>query len=127
MSSRGYSILWCITYYVVLAIVSICDPFVFDTNSMAGNLARWALALPPAYWMINDAKLRGTFVPHVVQPLVVLLWGLIVPIYLLVTRKWWGLLYLVLHCVCGTVVSVIAYNVSLAVVWPIVFPDSGLQ
>jgi len=30
-------------------------PFIFDATSAAGKLSAYALALPPAYWMINDA------------------------------------------------------------------------
>ena len=126
MSSRAYSILWCITYYVVLAVVSVSMPFIFDATSAAAKLSGCALALPPAYWMINDVKLRGLFVPHVVQPGIVVLWWIVVPIYLLVTRKWWGALYLVLHYAGITGVLTLGWYLSVRLIWPIVFPDNGL-
>ena len=97
-------------------------PFIFDATSAAAKLSGYALALPPAYWMINDAKLRRLFVPHVVQPGIVVLWWIVVPIYLLATRKWWGLLYLVLHCVCFVGTWVIGWYLSIIFIEPIVFP-----
>ena len=111
----------------MLAVVSVSMPFIFDATSAAAKLSAYALALPPAFWMINDAKLRGVFVPHVVQPGVVALWWIVVPIYLLVTRKWWGLLYLVLHYACFAGMSIIGWYLSVFFIWPIVFPDSGWQ
>ena len=123
LSSRTYSILWCITYYFVMAFASACQPFIFDANSFTSSLSSTAIALPAAYWMINDAKLRGLFVPHVIQPWIVLFWVPIVPIYLVKTRKWWGLLYVALHFVCTLVVAGIANYLSIVLIWPIVFPD----
>jgi len=122
LSSQAYSILWCVTCYVVLAVVSISMPFIFDVASAAGKLSAYALALPPAYWMINDAKMRGLFVPHVLQPGIVVFWWIVVPVYLLATRKWWGLLYLVLHYACYVGASVIGWYLSTIFIWPIVFP-----
>lgn len=125
MSSRTYSILWCITYYLVVVVVAACMPFILVTGSFGEKLAAYALAMPAAYWMINDARLRGAYVPHVVQPGILVFWYLVVPIYLVKTRKWWGVLYVALHLVCGTATSVASQYLSIALVWPIVFPDRG--
>ena len=97
MSSRSYSILWCITYYLVVAIVYVCLPFVSAPGSYAEKFGAYAIAMPPAYWMIRDARFRGLYVPHVVQPAIVVIWYFVVPIYLMKTRGWWGALYLALH------------------------------
>ena len=126
LSIRAYSILWCVTYYVALMVVSVSMPFIFDTTSFAGKLSAYAIALPAAYWMINDAKLHRRFIPHVVQPGIVMLWWIVVPIYLLVTRKWWGVLYLVLHYAGITGVLTLGWYLSVRLIWPIVFPDNGL-
>ena len=107
-------------------VVSVSMPFIFDDTSFAGKLSAYAIALPAAYWMINDAKLHQRFVPHVVQPGIVMLWWIVVPIYLLVTRKWWGVLYLVLHYAGITGVLTLGWYLSVRLIWPIVFPDNGL-
>ena len=125
MNSRSYSILWCVTYYLVVAIVYVCLPFVFVPGAFAEKLGAYAIAMPPAYWMINDARLRRLYVPHVVQPAIMLFWYLVVPIYLLRTRGWWGLLYLILHVVGSYLTLRIGYYLSVVLIWPIVFPDSA--
>lgn len=83
-----------------------------------------AFAMPPTYWLIYDARLRRVFVPHVIQPAILLSWLLVVPVYLLSTRKWWGLLYLTIHIVGTSVVSMIGYYGSTQFIWPAVFPES---
>jgi hypothetical protein len=95
----------------------------FDPS--AEKLARIAFSLPPAYWLIYDARLRRAFVPHVIQPVIVFLWILVVPVYLLSTRKWWGLGYLILHVVCTLVVSMVGYHGSVYFLWPTIFGEGG--
>ena len=109
----------------MLAIVALCQPFIYYLGSGAGVLAEIAAAMPAAYWLINDAKLRSAFVPHVLQPAIVMLWVFVVPLYLLTTRKWWGLLYLVAHVVCSVLVSTAGQLGSIHLIWPMVFPDIG--
>ena len=108
---------------MIVVFVSGCQPFVFETSGLASSLSNTSIALPATYWMISDAKLRRVYIPHVVQPGIVVFWYLVVPIYLVNTRKWWGVLYVALHFICTLVASVIAYNLSIALIWPIVFPD----
>jgi len=125
LKTRTYSIIWCVTYYLVIATVAACQPFILSLDSTADILSGVVTALPPTYWLVNDAKRRRAPVPHVIQPGLISLWILVVPIYLLWTRKWWGLLYLLLHVVCTTLVSLFAYQVTVYLIWPMVFPGSG--
>ena len=122
LTSRTYSLIWCVTYYLTLAVVGFCQPFMFEPETIAIRLSGLAMALPPAYWLVRDAKLRGVYVPHVIQPFVAGLWYLVVPIYLLATRKWWGLLFLILHFFFSSLVLFISYEISVNFVWPAVFP-----
>ena len=125
MTTRAYSAIWCATYYLAIGVVSACGPFIFDPESPAIGLSAWLVALPTAYWMLGDAKRRGIFAPHIIHPLVAALWYLVVPVYLLSTRKWWGLLYLFLHVVCTLLVLIISYELSANFLWPVVFPGVG--
>jgi len=125
LNSRAYSILWCGTFYFVIVVVAIGMPFILVAGSFGEKLGAYALAMPAAYWMINDARLRGTYVPHVLQPGILFFWYLVVPIYMVKTRKWWGVLYVVLHFVCLLSVSFVIQCLSIALIWPIVFPDSA--
>ena len=125
MKTRTYSIIWCATYYTVLAFDGACQPFMLSLDSSANTLSLLAVALSPTYWLVNDAKRRRIHVPHVIQPVLLSLWGILVPIYLVWTRKWWGLLYALLHIVCSVLATTIFYNLSLFFVFPIVFPSAG--
>ena len=119
-----YSKLWIITYYCAVGLVAVCQPFFFFPDSCVGLLSHLALALPACYWLLEDARKR-IHVPHIIQPMIVSSWTLAVPVYILWTRKWWGLLYVILHTACTYLVLVIGYEISLRFVWPVVFPNFG--
>ncbi|MDA7910194.1 hypothetical protein N9Z53_02065 [Mariniblastus sp.] len=125
MNSKTNSTLWCATYYLVAALVGGCEPFLIYSDSLAEMLVRIAISLPPAYWLIRDAKFRGIHVPHVIQPAIAGLWVFVVPVYILLTRKWWGLLYVTLHLTCTLIVYVTGYAISVSSIWPMVFSGSG--
>ncbi len=109
-------------YYLSVIVVFVSRPFMFDQR--AEILGHLAVALPPSYWLLNDAKHR-VFVPHIIQPAIVGLWFIVIPAYLIGTRKWRGVLYLVLHVVFSILVIITTYNLSVAFVWPIVFDSGG--
>lgn len=124
MRNSTYSILWMTAYYLAIGLVGVCQPFMFFPDSCVGILSQLVVGLPAAYWLLEDAQKR-IHVPHVIQPLLVNFWMFVIPIYLLWTRKWWGLLYIALHAICTLIVSIIGYNFCVYFVWPAVFPASG--
>jgi len=74
LSNRAYSIIWCVTYYIVLTIACACQPFMLYVDSSAQLLSQIVTALPPTYWLVQDAKLRRSPIPHVIQPIGLALW-----------------------------------------------------
>ncbi len=117
--------LWCVTYYFGVILFGICQPFMLFEDSSAYYLATLAISLPASYWFLGDAKQRGNHVPHVIQPAIVSYWFVAIPLYLLRTRKWRGLLYLAMH-VAGTILVTLAgYNFAIWFVWPMIFSSAG--
>ncbi len=97
LKPRTRSLIWGVAFYLVIGVSAASQPFIFSPDSAALYLSQIAMAIPPGFWMIKDAKARGIFVPHVIQPAVLGYWAILVPIYLVCTRKWWGLLYAAMH------------------------------
>lgn len=124
VTSRSNSIVWCWIYYLVVGVAGLCWPFIVQLDSAGGLfLSRMSFALPPTYWLVKDAKLRRTFVPHVIQPVIANFWFLVVPTYLLSTRKWRGLMYVAIHVFCTGLAWSICYHLSVYFIWPLVFPE----
>ena len=97
----------------------------FFEDSSAYYLSAIAIALPAGYWAIGDAQLRGNHVPHVIQPAIVCYWFLAIPIYLLSTRKWRGLLQLLMHSAGTILASLAGYYFAVWFLWPNVFARGG--
>jgi len=117
IKSRTRSVIWAIAYYLCVAITAAAQPFVFAYDSSAVVLIQLAIALPPIYWMTNDAKSRGLFIPHVVQPFIASIWWFAIPTYLVATRKWWGVLYSLIHLVLTYVLLYAFYLATALLVW----------
>jgi len=108
-----------------MGVMGICEPFIVALDSSAIFLSGIAAALPASYWLINDAKIRGNYLPHVIQPAIVGYWIFVVPVYVIWTRRWWGLLYVALHFSGTYLVTMLGYCIAVHVLWPIVFPVAG--
>lgn len=124
MKNGTYSILWMIIYYFAIGLVGVCQPFMVFPDSCVGILSQLAVGLSAAYWLLEDARSR-IHVPHIIQPMIVSFWIFAIPIYLLWTRKWWGLLYISLHVICTLIVWIVGYNFSVYFVRPAVFPTAA--
>lgn len=125
MKNSANTKLWCVTYYIGVVLVGVCQPFMFFEESSAYYLSSIAIAIPAAYWAIGDARIRGKHIPHVIQPAIVGYWFVAIPIYLLGTRKWWGLLHLLMH-VAGTILASLASHCfAVWFIWPVVFSGAG--
>lgn len=122
MNSRTNTLTWCVAYYVVVGVFGTCDPFIVALDSSAILLSQIAFALPASYWLINDVKIRGNYLPHVIQPAIVNFWFFVVPVYVIWTRRWWGLLYITLHFAATYSVTMVGYYIAAYILWPIVFP-----
>lgn len=121
--SNYRSLYWALTYYVIVVITTFARAFIFSPDSGAFLLAKLATSLPACYWLIFDAKARGIFVPHVLRPVILYLWWIIVTVYLVATRKWMGLLFAVFHVVLSIVLSTGCYFLAIYLAWG---PDAFL-
>ena len=117
--------LWCVAYYIGVVVVGGCQPFMFLEDSSASFLSAIAIALPAVYWALGDAKMKGKHIPHIIQPAIVGYWFVAIPFYLLGTRKWWGIFYLLMHVVGTILASLAGQYVAVRFVWQLVFPDVG--
>jgi len=125
LNSRTYTTTWCSVYYLIVAVVGICQPFIVALDSDASYLSKVVVAFPGAYWLIRDAKVRGMHVPHVIQPGIVSCWTLVVPIYIIRTRGWRGVGYITLHIAGTIMVGLAGHYISAYLLWPVVFPTVG--
>ena len=102
---------------LVIAVSAACQPFMLLPDSSAFYISGIVIALPPTYWLLKDAKSRGAHVPHVIQPAVIKFWVFVIPVYLVWTRKWRGLLYLISHVVVSTLLTTAIFHLVNYLVW----------
>ena len=96
-------------FYTCTAVWSVGQIF-FGEIAGIRLLINVAIALAPTMWLTRDAKLRGWFLPHVVHPFVLAFWVILVPIYVIWTRKWCGLKLLVFHALLTLFLTIAFYN-----------------
>lgn len=60
-----------------------------------------SLAIPflATWWLGSDAQERGKPVLHVLYPVIFVLWIPAIPVYLIATRGFWGLLWFFIHMI----------------------------
>jgi len=79
----------------------------FESASLADDsaytpidiVASLACALFTTSWSVSDARRRGHPIVHVLQLLMFLTWAVAVPLYLIWSRGWKGLGWVVFHCI----------------------------
>lgn len=104
-------------YYLVMFVIGAAQPFVFDPESSAWFLMQLSAAMPPTYWLLFDAKRRGIFIPHIVQPGIISLWWILVPGYLIHTRGWRGLGFSLAHFFGAILVLCAGFYLSVVIYW----------
>ena len=92
-------------------------------NIRVAEASGFDLVLPIAFaicmgsWVIIDAERRRQPIPLLARPWFLLMAGLVVPGYVIWTRGWRGLGYVVLHATLGYVVAAIFMNVGGMIVF----------
>ena len=118
LTSKTRAIVWTAAYYLVVVTTAAGQGFVLGyLDSIAYWLAQIAAALPPTYWLIYDAKSRRQFVPHIIQPAIASCWWVVVPIYLISTRKWRGLAYVVVHLLATFILTLAVFYLTVFLFW----------
>ncbi len=75
------------------------------------------LAVALGWWAIADARVRGRPMPLLAQPWFVLIAFLLVPGYVIWTRRWKGVMWLVLHSVCWYALCTAALHTAGTIVY----------
>jgi hypothetical protein len=101
----------------VLAVIWGARSVKYGGPSALDLLVPVALAITLGWWAIADAKLRGYDIPLFVQPWFLLLAGLVVPAYVLWSRKWRGVGWLILHAALWYAIATIALHAVGIIMW----------
>lgn len=102
--------LFLLAFYVLAVLWGI-------TNALAPEPARatfilsWGVAVSMGWWAIVDAKLRERPIPTSARAWFVLLAWIIVPIYIIWSRRWRGVGWVVVNGACWYLLTAIAMNV----------------
>jgi len=103
-------------FYTSTAVWSVGQIF-FGEIAGISLIFRVAIGLAPSMWLTRDAKLRGWFLPHVVHPFVLAFWVIVVPVYVIWTRKWRGLKLVVFHALLTLLLTIVLNNAALYLIW----------
>lgn len=81
-------------------------------NSLLAFLQSLLIATFAAYWCVVDARLRGRPIVPAIHILLLCLWPIAVPVYLIVSRKWRGVAIIALVCVGWSVLFLLSERLS---------------
>ena len=95
-----------------LAIVWGCRNVEYRHSSALDLLVPVALAVCVGLWALTDAKRRGHTVPMLARSWFILATGLVVPVYVIYSRGWRGVGWLVLHAVGWLALATVIMNVG---------------
>ena len=88
--------LWGLSYYGFFAL-SAAAQLILDYHAGLFLILNTAVGLASAMWLVWDAKYKGRFVPHIIQPAVMGFWIFVLPVYVIATRGWRGARLALLH------------------------------
>lgn len=103
----GGHTLWFLAGYYFLCFVSGMRT-AFAGPSMLDLMIPLGYAIALCVWALADARRRGHRIPLLSKSWFVLGYFVTVPGYVIWSRRWWGLLWLLVHAVLGFVVTLFA-------------------
>jgi hypothetical protein len=106
-----------LVFFYAIAIVSGVRNIWFWKHSALDLLIPVASALCLAIWALEDARRRKYRIPSLSKPWFFLLAGIVVPGYVIWSRGWRGLGWVVLHFVCWVLLEVITQQVGGTIVF----------
>ena len=113
---RSHQTAWLLVAFYALAFVDGAKQAAATGPARSDLLLSVALGAVLAWWAVGDARARGRPIPITAQPWFFLGYGLLVPAYLIWSRRWSGVGWLVLHTALWFFASVAAMvAVGLAV------------
>ena len=99
-----------------MALWSVGQVFVGEVAGIS-LLATVAIGLPPTMWLIHDVKRHGRFLPHIVYPFILAFWAILVPGYVVWTRKFRGLKLVTIHVLLTSILTIVLYNITIYLAW----------
>lgn len=113
--------LWILIFYALSALWAVAGVF-FGEIAGIFQLANLGIALAPTMWLIGDAKQKSYFVPHIVQPFILAFWSIVLPVYVIWTRRWRGARLVLLHVVATLLINGILSYATTTVLQRLVIP-----
>jgi uncharacterized membrane protein YqaE (UPF0057 family) len=104
------TVLFCAAFYTLAALYGGRSAFV-EERTLSSLVLDIALALTLGLWATQDAKLRGKPIPRSQQFWFLIFAIIVVPCYVILTRGWKGLGWVMLHVLGWLVTTVVAMNV----------------
>jgi len=103
---------WCLVGYYALAEIAGVRSIWFWVPSRMDLLINISTGICLSWWVFVDARRRGLPIPMLSKPLVFFFYGLVVPGYLIVSRGWRGLGWLIFHMLTAFFVMLIVMQVG---------------
>jgi hypothetical protein len=100
-----------IAYYLLAELWGLRSIWYWETSRL-DFFVPMALAVALGWWTVVDAKRRGRPIPMFAQALFVLLAAILVPIYIIWSRRWRGLGWLILHAALWYALATLTMHVG---------------
>ena len=100
-----------------LVLLSAIHSMLTDGNDGASMGFSLATTFGVVLCCITDARLRGRSILHIVQFLMLIAWPISLMIYLLWSRRWWGLLWCIGAFVSYLTMSFLGWLIVVIVVY----------
>lgn len=104
-----------VAFYVAAALIGSTSAL--SHNALVAYLGKFLLACTAAEWCLIDASYRGRPMTWSVQFLTLIFWSIAVPIYLIATRGWRGVGWVLLHGVGIYATIFAAYYLTFRLYW----------
>jgi hypothetical protein len=106
-----------ILLFYVLTGLWAAGQLVFIEHVGIEYVATIAIALAPTVWFLRDFAKRGSYVPHILQPALLVAWPVVVPVYVIATRRLRGFWQVLIHAVASWALYVACFYATIYFVW----------
>lgn len=112
----GHTLGFLVAFYTLAVMWGIRQVYYWEPSPL-DFLVSVALTIALGWWAIVDAKRRQRPIPLLARPWYVLAAGVLVPVYVLSSRRWRGLGWLALHAVGWYVLATVVMSVGDRIVF----------
>jgi hypothetical protein len=105
-----------VLYYLLAEVWGVRNVWFWEPSRL-DFLVPVTVAVALGWWAIVDAKQRGMMIPMFAQPWFILLAGIVVPGYIIWSRRWRGVGWVALHAALWIVLATVAMHVGGVIVF----------